>query len=127
MRELIKEGLAVEQARYLIFDQWMLQDDVDVGPVLNLEAQQAIDESLKLFVVDGWQGISLARHDTPGDLDLGLAGKRQRESTHFVEQHSKRPDVSLILIVLSAVHLRRDVIRCAHEGLGFGIGRVQHC
>jgi len=65
-----------------------------------------------------WHGLVLAGDDALGQLMEGLGVERRLESGHFVEQHSKRPDVRLEVVAFALDDLRGEVVRRPHDCLG---------
>jgi hypothetical protein len=86
----------------------------DVRPVFGVLVEHRANNTPKIFRIRLGNAFKFAVFDFHGQVKVVGGLERRMKSSHFVNTASKRPNITLIVVVLLIDLLRAHVVRRAH-------------
>ena len=91
--KLILKILLVEQLLDSLVDDWVLEDLVDVWPLVWILLEHALQKVWDVLSKVTWKIWVLANYDLLSELMKRFGVERWLKCAHFVQQHAQRPDI----------------------------------
>lgn len=106
MTELILEVILVKQHADSFLDNWEFQNAVDVRTFVWIFVKHGAQQIWNSFAKMRWDISVLALDNFLSQLMQTLCVKRWLESTHFIKQNTKRPNIRFETIWLGLNNFR---------------------
>ena len=126
VRKLIPEVLLIQQLLDALGNHGVAEDGVDVGPLLRVHIEHALQQVGDVFAEVARHVVVLALNDFMSELMKGLSIKRWLQRTHLIKKDPERPNVRLKAVGLGLYDLGRQVVRRADHSLGLGLSLAEH-
>lgn len=119
MRKLVPEIVLRKQFLHPLGNNWITEDRVDIWTLFWVNIKHALQQIRYVFAKMARHVVVLSHDDLSRELMETLRVERWLERAHLVEEDAEGPDVGFEAVGLRLNNLGREVVRRAHDRLGF--------